>query len=178
MKEAIISRTIITNYASVLFYNAATKAAESCVVTLPAAIDNADRAERYIRKNADSIPGKLIVVEEVQRAERLVGMELSVFMANAKAVTERDKTTRGTITKTVPGFACEVLYMDADHKIQRLPVTVPAVKDIDRYCKANIKVPGYYVTVENVTPTETLYSMSESTFIALAKPMKNKFSLA
>ena len=46
MKESIISRTIITNYASVLFYNATTKAAESCIVTLPAAIDNADRADR------------------------------------------------------------------------------------------------------------------------------------
>lgn len=177
MKESIISRTIISNYASVLFYNAATKAAESCVVTLPAAVDNPDRADRYLRKNTDLLGGKLIVVENVQCSERLVGMELSTFMENAKVVAERDKTTRGSVTKTVPGFACDVLYMDADHKIQRKRVTIPAVKDVDRYCKANVKVPGYYVTVENVTATETLYSMSESTFIALARPMKNKFTL-
>lgn len=177
MRESIISRTIITNYASVLFYNAGTKAAESCIVTLPAAIDNADRADRYIRKNPGMIGGKLITVEEVKRSERLVGMPMSVFMDNAKAVTERDKTTRGSITKTVPGFACDVLYMDSDHAIQRKRVSIPAVKDIDRYCKSNIKVDGYYVTVENVTATETLYSMSESKFIELARPMKTKFTL-
>ena len=178
MKEPIISRTIINNFATGLEYIAAAKKVQTFVVVLPAAIDTPERAERYISKHNDLLSGKMVSVDKVERYENLVGMPLSVFMANAKPVSERSKETRGAITKTVPGFMVDVLYMDENHIIKTVPATVPAAKDVEKYCKINVSVPGKFVTVENVRAIETLYAMDENTFIALAKPMKNKFTLA
>ena len=180
MKKAIISRTIITNAVHVNVFDKESRTARADLVMLPAAIDTAERAEKYIRKNPALIgSAKLIDVESVERIENLVGMYVDDFIANAKPVTERSKETRGTITKTVQSCIGTALYMSAGRKIEEMTVTFPAnVTNVNSYICKNYTIPGKYIDVEDVETIDSLYSMDENTFIRLAKPMKNKFQLA
>ena len=180
MKKAIISRTIVNNAATVNLFDKEARKAYTELVILPAAIDNAERAERYIRKNPVIVNNaKVIDVEKVERYENLVGMYVDDFIANAKPVAERNKETRGTVTKTVQSCIGTALYMAPGHKIEEMTVTFPAnVTNVDSYICKNYTFPGKFIDVENIETIDSLYSMDENTFIALAKPMKNKFQLA
>lgn len=179
MKESIISRTIVSNQASGLYFDPDKRAIASFVLVLPAAISSAETAEKYIRKNPALLPGKLVTVENVERCEKLVGMTITDFVSNAKSADARSKETRGAISKTVISGKADALYMNAAHEIKTQTVFFPAsVTNIDAYIRKNVTFPGTFITAENIGTVEQLYYMDESTFISLAKPMKNKFTLA
>lgn len=179
MKKPIISRTIINHIAFVTMFDMESKAVIDLSAMLPATVDTVEKAEKFIRKNPGTIPGKLVMVNSVERSEMLVGMYVDDFIKNAKQVTERNKETRGTVTKTVQTCIGTALYMDDKRNVCEKVVTFPVnLSNVDGFIRKNYTFPGQFITVENVETIETLYSMDENTFIALAKPMRNKFQLA
>lgn len=179
MKKPIISRTIINHIAFVTMFDMESKSVIDISAMLPATVDTVEKAEKFIRKNPSTIPGKLVMVNKVERSEMLIGMYVDDFIKNAKEVTERNKETRGTVTKTVQTCIGTALYMDDKRNVCEKVVTFPVnLSNVDGFIRKNYTFPGQFITVENVETIETLYSMDENTFIALAKPMRNKFQLA
>lgn len=179
MKKPIISRTIINHIAFITMFDMETKAVIDLTAMLPATVDTVEKAEKFIRKNPGTIPGKLVMVNKVERSEMLIGMYVDDFIKNAKQVKERNKETRGTVTKTIQTCIGTALYMDDNRNICEKVVTFPVnLSNIDSYIRRNYVFPGRFITVENVETIENLYSMDENTFIAHAKPMRNKFQLA
>lgn len=179
MKKAIISRTIINHVAFVTVFDPDTKAVVDLSAMLPATVDTVEKAEKYIRKNPGTVPGKLVMVNSVERSEMLIGMYVDDFIKNAKQVMERNKETRGTVTKTIQSCVGTALYMDSNRNVCETVVTFPvSLSNVDSYIRKNYTFPGQFITVENVETIDSLYSMDENTFIALAKPMRNKFQLA
>ena len=179
MKKAIISRTIINNAACVTVFNTDTRKTDEIKVSVPAAFDTAEKAEKYLRRHPEAITGKLVMVSGVDRVEKLVGMYVDDFIKNAKQVTERNKETRGTVTKTVQTCVGTALYMTENRKVYEAVVTFPVnVTNVDNYIRKNCNIPGRYIEVVDIQTIDSLYSMDENTFITLAKPMKNKFQLA
>lgn len=178
MKKAIISRTVKSVNAVCKFF--ADDSVHTISVQLPAHCNTTNIAERYIRKNNPGIiPGKLIFVERVESSEKLIGMELDDFIANATKVSERSKDTRNCVTKEVQAFSGTALYMDETQSIKETVVTIPqGVANVDAYVRKNYKFDGYYITTKNITPVSALYAMDEKVFASLAKPMANKFKLA
>lgn len=178
MKKAIISRTIVNSIACATVFDTNTRKTDEIAVIIPAAYDTSEKAEKYLRKNTNLYSGKLVMVSGVDRSERLVGMYVDDFMANAVKVDERSKETRGTVTKTIQSCIGTALYMDESRAIQEKIVTFPVgLGNIDGYIRKNYTFPGRFITVEDVETIESIYSMDESTFIALSRPMKNKFQL-
>lgn len=179
MKESIISRTIISNIARGLYFDMEQRKACAFECVIPAAYNDADKAEKFLRKNPAYVPGKIITVESVNKSEKLVGMKLSTFVENAKPADERSKETRDCVSKTVISGVADALYMDANRQIQTTVVFFPAnTANVEAFIRKNVKFSGHFITVENVRTCEQLYYMSEVSFIELAKPMKNKFTLA
>ena len=178
MKKAVISRTIIRNVAGVKRFNMSTSALEDVTVILPAHIDTTDKADKFLRKHEELVGGKLVFTVFVDKVEKLVGMYVDDFIRLASPVAERNKETRGTITKTVQSCIGTALYMDEHQKVQETTVTFPVgLSNVDAYVRKNAIIPGIFITVKNVEIVESLYSMDEATFIRNARPMKNKFSL-
>ena len=177
MKKAIISRTIVNNVAHCLVFDSDSKSIHDSVVFVPASVNTVERVEKYIRKN-NAVVGKLVSVEAVDRLESLVGMYLDTFMENATKVDERSKETRDSITKTVTVLECVALYMDSDRNVKEHKVIVPVgTTNIDGYVRKNCEFDGMFITVASSKEISELYAMDERKFIALAKPMKNKFQL-
>ena len=178
MKKSIISRTIIRNVAHTTTYNSAKHEIDSGVVIVPANVNTCDRAEKFIRKN-NSYPSdvKLVSVDAIEKIETLVGMYVDDFVANAKKVDERSKETRNAITKTVVAAECTILCMSPDRKVYETKVITPVNCNYDSYIRKNFTIDGKFIEVYSVHEISELYAMDEATFIALAKPMKNKFQL-
>lgn len=180
MKKAIISRTFVS---SIVYYKAFDMDKAELYdgeTYIPAQYDSPEKAEKFLRKNGDIlVKGKLVMVSDVQRSELLCGMYLDDFIANAKPVSERSKETRGTVTKTVQSCLATALYMVDDHFVKTTTINFPVgLNNVDAYVRKNWNGPGVFITVKDVRTVESLYSMTENEFLALAKPMKNKFQLA
>ena len=176
MKKAIISRTIRTTFARCKVFRDSAIFDDYC--TLPASCTTGEIAERYIRKHPDILTGKLVVVETLETVEKLVGMYLDTFIENAACVTERTKDTRDCVTKEVKALAATALYMDEQQQVKESTVTIPqGVANIDAFVRKNYKFPGYFITVKDTHEVSALYAMPEKVFVAIARPMKNKFSL-
>lgn len=179
MKKSVISRTIINSIACATVFDTNTRKTDEIALCIPAAYDTQEKAEKYLRKNTNLYTGKLVMVSGVDRSEKLVGMYVDDFIANAVKVDERSKETRGTVTKTIQSCVGTALYMDENRAVQEKIVTFPVgLGNIDSYIRKNYSFPGRFITVEDVEIIDALYSMDESTFIALSRPMKNKFQLA
>lgn len=179
MKKAIISRTFVS---SIVYYKAFDMEKGEIYdgeVFIPSQYDTTEKAEKFLRKNDILVKGKLVMVTDVQRSELLCGMYLDDFIANAEPVAERSKETRGTVTKTVQSCLATALYMADDQSVKATTITFPCgLANVDAYIRKTWKGPGVFITVKDVRTVESLYSMTENEFLALAKPMKNKFQLA
>lgn len=179
MKKAVISRTIVNSIACATVFDTDTREMHEIAFCLPAAYDTPEKAENYLRKHGNLYSGKLVMVSSIDRSEKLIGMYVDEFIAKAVKVDERSKETRGTVTKTIQSCIGTALYMDENRAVQEKVVTFPVgLANVDAYIRKNYTFPGRFITVEDVEIVEALYSMDESTFIALSKPMKNKFQLA
>lgn len=179
MKKPIISRTIVSNIAHIIVFDMDKKAITDTVVILPAAVNTVDRGEKYIRKHDSLLSGhKLVSVESVEKVENLVGMYLDTFMANADIVEERSKETRDCVTKVVTVLEAVALYMDNDRNVKERNIIIPmGTSNVDAYVSKHYQFDGKFITVASTKEVSHLYAMSESKFISLAKPMRNKFTL-
>ena len=178
MKKAIISRTIINYRAVGKCFNEATNSVESFGWFVPAAVNTTERAEKFLRKNNLPVGKKIILVNEVQKTEMLIGMYVDEFMEKATKVSERSKETRDCITKTVTVLAGTALYMNEKEEVKKAPVVVPTnCPNIDAYIRKNYKFDGAFIMAKDMHEVSELYSMSENDFIKNARPMKNKFTL-
>lgn len=178
MKKSIISRTIINNVACVTVFDSDTRKTDEIAVIVPAPYDTAEKAEKYLRRHSEKYTGKLVMVSGVDRVEKLIGMYVDDFIKEAVQVKERSKETRGTITKTIQSCVGTALYMDSNRKVCETVVSFPvSLSNVDSYIRKNYTFPGRFIEVVDVETIDALYSMDENKFIALAKPMKNKFQL-
>lgn len=164
----LITRTFNNSAATCIVYNDGKTYSE--LVMLPANINDNEIAEKYIRKNK-LVSGALVLVEKVEKIGAMYGMEISVFLANATAYIERDKNTRGLVTRYATVKRGELVYY-ANGKIDRMAVTIPAnVTSMDKLLKQLAPANTRGIVIENITETKALYAMTESEFIKLARPM-------
>lgn len=179
MSKPIISRTHRESFITGKQFNLDKQSLEQFAIYAPVAIDTVEKAERYIRKNPSFISGKLVMVESVSTEEKLIGMELDTFIEHATKADERSAATRGMVSKTVTTLIGNALYMTAEQTIASVQVTFPVgTKDADTYVRKNYGFPGYFITVKDIREESALYCMNDTTFLKLARPMKNKFTLA
>lgn len=167
-----ITRSFTTIFASCKVYESGKLL--DAIVALPDFCTLASTAEKYIRKNPSVISGKLVEVTELNKQSELYGMDGSDFIRLAKPFENRSKDTRNLITKTVRGYIGDYLYMDtATRQLVTRKVSVPADMSakLDKYAKSIEQENEKAITIENLTPVESLYGMSESDFRKYGKKM-------
>ena len=167
-----ITRTFTTNYADCIVYENG-KLLET-VIALPDSCILPGIAEKYIRKNPSTISGKLVEVKEIRKETILYGMDENDFISAAKVYDVRGKDTRNLITKTVKGFKGEYLYMDTSSrelKTRRVYVPADMENKLDKFAKSIEAAGEKAITIENLTPINTLYGMTEKEFQAMARKM-------
>lgn len=173
----IISRSFDKNMVDTLCYDNGNIV--QSVVFIPTGFATPEQAERYIRKN-NLVSGKLISVEKITRISNTYGMEISTFLAHATPYDERSKDTRNLVTKNITSKVGELLYMTSDYKLERTTVVIPDnTKNLDKYAQLKAPKGTKGVTIENIREITCLYGMTESDFIAHAKPMidNNHFAI-
>lgn len=146
----------------------------NAIITVPDSCTTVTAAEKYIRRNPSAISGKLVEVMELHKDVSLYGMEESDFIRLAKPFENRSKDTRNLITKTVRGYIGDYLYMDTtSHQLATRKVSVPSVMSakLDKYAKSIEQENEKAITIENLSPVESLYGMSESDFRKYGKKM-------
>ena len=165
-----ITRTITSTICTCLFY--IEDSVRRLTVKVPNGISTTDQADRFIRKNI-GMNGNLICVESVEKKRALYGMPESVFIKNAVEVPSRSKDTRKSITKSVNILIGELLYMDKDYKLNRMPVQIPReyANKLDKYALMISPVETHRVLIENVKEENKLFAMSEEDFKRLAHEM-------
>lgn len=167
-----ITRTFTTIYADCTVYENG-KLLQS-IIALPDSCTLVGIAEKYIRKNPSLISGKLVEVKEIRKETVLLGMDENDFISAAKIYDVRGKETRNLITKTVKGFKGEYLYMDtSSREVKTRRVYVPADMEnkLDKFAKSIEAAGEKAITIEKLTPINTLYGMSEKEFQATARKM-------
>ena len=144
------------------------------VVSIPDNCVTATSAEKYIRKT-HSIVGNLIQVNSVNKNPLTYGMLESDFIKLATPVSERGKATRDKITKTVKAFSGTLVYMTADRAVHERQVVVPSdnQKELEKLAKKLVNDGELGIIIDKLSPIESLYAMSETTFKANARLMKD-----
>ena len=139
---------------------------DNCVTTVA--------AEKYIRKTG-SITGNLIKVDSVQKNPVTYGMLESDFIKLATPVSERGKSTRDKITKTVKAFSGTLVFMTEDRAIHERNVVVSTdnKKELEKLAKKLVNDGEIGIIIDKLSPIESLYAMSETTFKANARLMKD-----
>lgn len=171
MKKAIISRTISENKASVLTVDVKTREVKDMTISLPVKYDTTEKALSYIRKSNPCV----VAVEKLERSEKLVGMYESDFIANAEPFSERSKDCRGMVTKECVTKSARIMAVK-DRKV--VDVTYVGVYD-EKSARNACKNDGIlFVQLVGVDESKQLYGMTPDKFAQLAKPMKDRFTLA
>ena len=172
MKKAIISRTIKANTVKALSVNLSDRTVEEKTIVIPAKYNTIDSAFNFIRKNDSTV----VSVLSVDTIEKLVGMYESDFVKNATAFSERSKECRGMVSKEVTEYSAHIMAVDSDRKVVDLWLHGAGdEKQCRRYCADN----GYlFVQLVAVDTAKQLYAMPVDKFEQLARPMKDRFTLA
>ena len=144
------------------------------IVSIPDNCITTVAAEKYIRKTG-FITGNLIKVDSVQKNPVTYGMLESDFIKLATPVSERGKATRDKITKTVKAFSGTLVYMTADRAVHERNVVVPTdnQKELEKLAKKLVNDGEIGIIIDKLSPIESLYAMSEVTFKANARIMKD-----
>ena len=178
----IISRTINKNSAVVLLMDKQTRKVGEYEISIPSDYTTAEKAERFFLKHFKHEQYKFISCEEVKTAPVLFGMYLEDFVKLARAVDERDKTTRNCVTKEVVTMAASYEYVNENRNIEGDIIFIPArIKDVEaaeNYIRKNKMYKGRLVGVTSVYPVKQLYALSEEIFVQNARPMLDRFHIA
>ena len=178
----IISRTINKNSAVVLLMDKQTRKVGEYEISIPSDYTTADKAERFFLKHFKHEQYKFISCEEVKTAPVLLGMYLDEFIKLARAVDERDKTTRDCVTKEVVSMAALYEYVNDKREIEEDAIFIPArIKDeeaAENYIRKNKLYKGRLVGVKSVYSVKQLYALSEEIFKQNARPMLDRFHIS
>ena len=172
MKKTIISRTIKANSVKALSVNIEDRTVNEKTFTIPVKYSTIDSAFNFIRKSDSTV----VSVLSVDTMEKLVGIYESDFVKNAVAFDERSKDNRGMVSKEVTEYSAHIMAVDSDRKVVDLWVHGASdEKQSRKYCADN----GYlFVQMVSVDTTKQLYAMPVDKFEQLARPMKDRFTLA
>lgn len=171
MKETIISRTIKTSVANVLKVNTENRTVSEEKVVLDNKVDTKEKAMNYFLKHDRTV----VDVISIETKENLVGMTESDFLAFGTVYDERSKENRGMISKVIKCKSAVCMVVDKDRKVVSLEFGTTDEKKIRKCCE---EVGNRFVMVEKEIVTEKLVCMSVDRFVSLAKPMKDRFTLA
>ena len=172
MKKAIVSRTITTTTCKALVVNVNDRTVSEQDFSIPAKYDTAEKALAYLRKDNSFV----VSVLSVDRKEKLVGMYESDFIANATAYDERSKENRGMVSKEISIKSAHVLEVTPDRQVK--DAYYVGAYDEKTARKACSDAGMLFVQLVEVTETKQLYAMNSAKFEQLAKPMKDRFTLA
>lgn len=171
MKKSIISRTVSTNIATALSVDIETRTVDTVRTSIPVKYDTTDKALAFLRKNDSCV----VAVEKLERSDKLVGMYESDFIANAEQFPERSKDCRGMVTKECVTKSARVMAVK-DRKV--VDVTYVGAYD-EKTARNACKNDGLlFVQLIAVDESKQLYGMTPEKFAQLAKPMKDRFTLA
>lgn len=170
-----ITRSFVKNSCTCTVYNNGKLSDE--IVLIPCGYNDNAAAERYIKRH-DLTNGKLVEVSKIDKLSELYGMEEADFIRLATVVDERNKTTRDSITKTIKSYAATLTYMTADRKIADIEIAIPASlgkREYNTYIHGITPNGGKPIEVKDKHEVEKIYALSESDFIANARPMVDHF---
>ena len=172
MKKSIISRTITTTTCKALAVNLVDRSVSEQDFTIPAKYDTTDKALAFLRKDNSLI----VSVLSVNKEEKLVGMYEEDFVKEATAFDNRSKENRGMISKEISIKSAHVLEVTPDRKVN--DAYYVGAYDEKTARKACADHGTLFVQLVDVTETKQLYAMDAAKFEKLAKPMKDRFTLA
>lgn len=170
-----VTRSFIKNVCSCTIYKDGKLSEEN--ILIPCGYNDIAAAERYIKRH-DMTTGKLVEVYKIDKLAELYGMEEADFIRLATVVNERDKTTRDSITKTIKSYAATLTYMTVDRKIADIEIAIPASlgkREYNTYIHSVTPNGGKPIEVKDKHEVEKIYALSESDFIANARPMTDHF---
>ena len=172
MKKTIISRTISDNHVKGLCVDLKTRTVIEWEDRIPVKYDTPEKALAFVRKNNPTI----VSILSVEKVENLIGMYESDFIANGVKFDERSKETRGLITKEISVKSAKCMVVDSDRKV--IDVTYPNCDSEKAARKAASDDDKLFVQLIVIEETKQLYGMETAKFESLAKPMKDRFTLA
>ena len=172
MKKSIISRTITTTSCKALAVNLADRSVSEQDFTIPAKYDTTEKALAFLRKDNSLI----VSVLSVNKTEKLVGMYEDDFVKEAIAFDNRSKDNRGMISKEISIKSAHVLEVTPERQVKdAYYVGAYDEKTARKACTDNGML---FVQLVNVTETKQLYAMDAVKFEKLAKPMRDRFTIA
>lgn len=171
MKETIISRTIKSSVATVLKVNMEDRTVCEEKLVIDSKIDTTEKAMNYFIKHDRTV----VDVLSIDIEEKLIGMTENDFLANGTIFEERGKENRGMISKLIKCKSALCMVVDKNRKVVSVEYPTVDEKKIRKMCEES----GYrFVMIEKENVSKKLVCMSVEKFIELAKPMKDRFSLA
>ena len=172
MKKSIISRTISHNIVKGLSVDVATRTVTEYRDSVPSKYDTCEKALAFVRKTVPTV----VAIEKVEKVEQLVGMYESDFIANAEPFDSRTKETRGMVTKECITRSAVCMVVDKDRNV--IDATYVGAYDEKTARKAAADDGKMFVQLVRVNESKKLYAMTSEKFELLAKPMKDRFTLA
>ena len=171
MKENIISRTIKTSVANVLKVDMESRTVSEEKIAIDSKIDTTEKAMHYFMKHDRTI----VDVISIDFEEKLVGMTENDFLVNGTIFKERSKENRGMISKVIKCKSSVCMVVDKERKVITIEYPTVDEKKIRKMCEES----GYkFVMIEKENVSEKLVCMDVDKFVSLAKPMKDRYSLA
>lgn len=172
MKKSIISRTIATTTCKAITVNLEDRSVKEINCAVPSKYDTVDKALAYLRKDNSLI----VSVLSIEKIEKLVGMYEEDFVKNATAFNERSKENRGMISKEVTVKTAHVLEVTPDRQVKdAYYIGCESEKTARKACAEHGTL---FVQLVGINETKQLYAMDAAKFEQLAKPMKDRFTLA
>lgn len=172
MKKSIISRTITANSCKALAVNLADRSVNEHEFSIPVKYETPEKALAFLRKDNTMI----VSVLSVNKTEKLVGMYEDDFIKNATPFDARSKENRGMVSKEVTVKTAHVLEVTPDRQVKdAYYIGCDSEKTARKACADHGTL---FVQLVNVTETKQLYAMDAAKFEQLAKPMKDRFTIA
>ena len=172
MKKSIISRTITSTNCKALTVNLVDRLVSEQDFSIPSKYDTIEKALAFLRKDNSLI----VSVLSIEKVEKLVGMYEDDFIANATAFENRSKETRGMVTKECVTHSAVCMVVDSNRNV--IDVTYVGAYDEKTARKAAADDGKLFVQLVRVDESKKLYAMTSGKFELLARPMKDRFTLA
>ena len=163
-----ITRSFTTTAAKVKLYNEASDSIE----TVKASLDGKLDADTFKKVYASRETRVVLKVSDLETIEELRGIPEDVFIANGTAFSERDKTNRGMISKTVSTNCYQLkVWNENTDSMEEKTVTAGTLKSAEKQLPSNYKL----LKVIGETKVESLICMSVEDFKRYSRPMVDHF---
>lgn len=163
-----ITRSFTTTNASVKLYNEASDTIE----TVKASLDGKLDADTFKKAYAVRESRVVLKVFDIETIEELRGIPEDMFIANGTAFSERDKTNRGMISKTVSTncYTLKVWNENTD-AMEEKTVTAETLKAAEKQLPSGYKL----LKVMAESKVESLICMTVDDFKRYSRPMVDHF---